>query len=59
LLQRRHLCRAVLFGAGSLVIGERAARLACLVREPILLALSTASFEAACPARHEISHIFG
>src|SRR5260370_9680996 len=39
----------IIFGAGFLVMGQRAFRLAHLVREPILLAFSTASSEAAYP----------
>ena len=50
---------AVLFGAGFLVIGPRAARLAHLVREPILLAFSTASSEAAYPKTLERLEQFG
>jgi len=39
----------IIFGVGFLVLGPRAFRLAHLVREPILLAFSTASSEAANP----------
>jgi Na+/H+-dicarboxylate symporter len=50
---------AVLFGAGYLVVGPRAIRLAHLVREPILLAFSTASSEAAYPKTLERLEQFG
>jgi Na+/H+-dicarboxylate symporter len=50
---------AVIFGAGFLVIGPRAIRLAHLVREPILLAFSTASSEAAYPKTLERLEQFG
>jgi len=49
----------VIFGAGFLVIGPRALRLAQLVREPILLAFSTASSEAAYPKTLERLEQFG
>jgi Na+/H+-dicarboxylate symporter len=49
----------VIFGAGFLVIGPRAFRLAQLVREPILLAFSTASSEAAYPKTLERLEQFG
>jgi Na+/H+-dicarboxylate symporter len=49
----------VIFGAGFLVIGPRAFRLAHLVREPILLAFSTASSEAAYPKTLERLEQFG
>jgi Na+/H+-dicarboxylate symporter len=49
----------VIFGAGFLVIGPRAIRLAELVREPILLAFSTASSEAAYPKTLERLEEFG
>lgn len=49
----------VIFGAGFLVIGPRAFRLADLVREPILLAFSTASSEAAYPKTLERLEQFG
>jgi Na+/H+-dicarboxylate symporter len=50
---------AVIFAAGFLVIGPRAFRLAELVREPILLAFSTASSEAAYPKTLERLEEFG
>jgi Na+/H+-dicarboxylate symporter len=50
---------AVIFFAGFLVIGPRAFRLAELVREPILLAFSTASSEAAYPKTLERLEEFG
>jgi Na+/H+-dicarboxylate symporter len=50
---------AVIFGAGFLVIGPRALRLAELVREPLLLAFSTASSEAAYPKTLERLEQFG
>jgi Na+/H+-dicarboxylate symporter len=50
---------AVIFAAGFLVIGPRAIRLAELVREPILLAFSTASSEAAYPKTLERLEEFG
>jgi len=49
----------LIFGAGFLVIGPRAFRLAHLVREPILLAFSTASSEAAYPKTLERLEQFG
>ena len=49
----------MIFGAGFLVIGPRALRLAQLVREPILLAFSTASSEAAYPKTLERLEQFG
>jgi len=49
----------MIFGAGFLVIGPRALRLAELVREPILLAFSTASSEAAYPKTLERLEQFG
>src|SRR6202030_1500730 len=49
----------VIFGAGFLVIGPRAFRLANLVKEPILLAFSTASSEAAYPKTLERLEQFG
>jgi Na+/H+-dicarboxylate symporter len=49
----------VIFGAGFLVVGPRAFRLAHLVREPILLAFSTASSEAAYPKTLERLEQFG
>src|SRR5712672_198083 len=49
----------VIFAAGFLVIGPRALRLAQLVREPILLAFSTASSEAAYPKTLERLEQFG
>ena len=49
----------VIFGACFLVIGPRAFRLAHLVREPILLAFSTASSEAAYPKTLERLEQFG
>ncbi len=50
---------AAIFGACFLVIGPRAFRLADLVREPILLAFSTASSEAAYPKTLERLEEFG
>src|SRR5260370_28913278 len=49
----------IIFGAGFLVMGQRAFRLAHLVREPILLAFSTASSEAAYPKTLERLEQFG
>jgi Na+/H+-dicarboxylate symporter len=49
----------IIFGAGFLVMGPRAFRLAHLVREPILLAFSTASSEAAYPKTLERLEQFG
>src|SRR5262249_49185189 len=49
----------IIFGAGCLVIGPRAFRLAHLVREPLLLAFSTASSEAAYPKTLERLEQFG
>lgn len=40
---------AILFGVGSLFLGRRTGQLAKLIREPILLAFSTASSESAYP----------
>jgi Na+/H+-dicarboxylate symporter len=49
----------LIFGAGFLVVGPRAGRLAQLVREPLLLAFSTASSEAAYPKTLERLEQFG
>jgi len=49
----------MIFGAGFLVLGPRAFRLAQLMREPILLAFSTASSEAAYPKTLERLEEFG
>jgi Na+/H+-dicarboxylate symporter len=49
----------IIFGAGFLVIGPRTFRLAHLVREPLLLAFSTASSEAAYPKTLERLEQFG
>jgi Na+/H+-dicarboxylate symporter len=49
----------IIFGAGFLVVGPRMFRLAHLVREPILLAFSTASSEAAYPKTLERLEQFG
>ena len=49
----------VIFAAGFLVVGPRILRLAELVREPILLAFSTASSEAAYPKTLERLEEFG
>ncbi len=49
----------VIFGVGFLILGPRAIRLAQLVREPILLAFSTASSEAAYPKTLERLEQFG
>src|SRR5712671_1312092 len=49
----------MIFGAGFLVLGPRAFRLAHLMREPILLAFSTASSEAAYPKTLERLEEFG
>jgi Na+/H+-dicarboxylate symporter len=49
----------VIFGVGFLILGPRAIRLARLVREPILLAFSTASSEAAYPKTLERLEQFG
>jgi Na+/H+-dicarboxylate symporter len=50
---------AVIFLAGFLVVGPRAIRLAELIREPLLLAFSTASSEAAYPKTLERLEEFG
>jgi Na+/H+-dicarboxylate symporter len=50
---------AVIFLAGFLVVGPRAFRLAELIREPLLLAFSTASSEAAYPKTLERLEEFG
>jgi Na+/H+-dicarboxylate symporter len=50
---------ALIFAAGFLVVGPRILRLAHLVREPILLAFSTASSEAAYPKTLERLEEFG
>jgi Na+/H+-dicarboxylate symporter len=49
----------IIFGAGFVILGSRAFRLAHLVREPILLAFSTASSEAAYPKTLERLEQFG
>jgi Na+/H+-dicarboxylate symporter len=49
----------LIFAAGFLVVGPRIVRLAHLVREPILLAFSTASSEAAYPKTLERLEEFG
>ncbi len=49
----------IIFSACFLVIGPRAGRLAQLVREPLLLAFSTASSEAAYPKTLERLEQFG
>jgi Na+/H+-dicarboxylate symporter len=49
----------LIFAAGFLVVGPRLIRLAQLVREPILLAFSTASSEAAYPKTLERLEEFG
>jgi Na+/H+-dicarboxylate symporter len=49
----------IIFGAGFLVVGPRTVRLAHLVREPLLLAFSTASSEAAYPKTLERLEEFG
>jgi Na+/H+-dicarboxylate symporter len=49
----------LIFTAGFLVVGPRMVRLAQLVREPILLAFSTASSEAAYPKTLERLEEFG
>ena len=49
----------VIFAAGFVVVGPRIIRLAHLVREPILLAFSTASSEAAYPKTLERLEEFG
>jgi len=49
----------VIFGVGFLILGPRAVRLARLVREPTLLAFSTASSEAAYPKTLERLEEFG
>jgi Na+/H+-dicarboxylate symporter len=58
-----YLSLAILWGlifcAGFLVVGPRLVRLAQLVREPILLAFSTASSEAAYPKTLERLEEFG
>jgi Na+/H+-dicarboxylate symporter len=50
---------AVLLLAAFLVIGPRAAALAAAVREPVILAFSTASSEAAYPRTMEVLQRFG
>ncbi len=50
---------AVLFGLGFLVLGRRVGALARLIREPVLLAFSTASSEAAYPKTLEQLGRFG
>ena len=50
---------ALLIAAGLLVVGPRLLRLIGLVREPILLAFSTASSEAAYPRTFEALQRFG
>lgn len=50
---------ALLFGAALLVVGKRARLLARYIREPILLAFSTASSEAAYPRTLEALDRFG
>jgi Na+/H+-dicarboxylate symporter len=50
---------ALIFGVGFLILGPRAVRLAHLVREPLLLAFSTASSEAAYPKTLERLEQFG
>jgi Na+/H+-dicarboxylate symporter len=49
----------VLYGLGFLVLGRRIARLVPLIREPVLLAFSTASSEAAYPKTLEQLGRFG
>ncbi len=49
----------VLMGLGSLVLGRRVTRLVREIREPILLAFSTASSEAAYPRTLEALERFG
>jgi Na+/H+-dicarboxylate symporter len=49
----------VIFSVGFLILGPRAVRLARLVREPTLLAFSTASSEAAYPKTLERLEEFG
>lgn len=48
-----------LLGAALLLIGPRALRLAGIIREPVLLAFSTASSEAAYPRTLEVLQRFG
>jgi Na+/H+-dicarboxylate symporter len=50
---------AVLIGAGFVMLGARAGRLVRLIREPALLAFSTASSEAAYPRLLEALEEFG
>ena len=50
---------AVLFAAGFLFVGPRIFRLGQLIREPLLLAFSTASSEAAYPKTLERLEQFG
>jgi Na+/H+-dicarboxylate symporter len=50
---------AVLIGAGYVMLGRRAGRLVRLIREPALLAFSTASSEAAYPRLLEALEEFG
>ncbi|MBS0376386.1 MAG: dicarboxylate/amino acid:cation symporter [Proteobacteria bacterium] len=50
---------AVLFGLGFLILGRRVTTLAGLIREPVLLAFSTASSEAAYPKTLEQLERFG
>ena len=49
----------VLLGAALVLIGPRALRLAGIIREPVLLAFSTASSEAAYPRTLEVLQRFG
>jgi Na+/H+-dicarboxylate symporter len=50
---------AIIFGVGFVILGPRAIRLAHLIREPTLLAFSTASSEAAYPKTLERLEQFG
>lgn len=50
---------ALLFGAGFVFVGRRALRLARYIREPVLLAFSTASSESALPKLFEQLDRFG
>jgi Na+/H+-dicarboxylate symporter len=49
----------MLIGAGFLLLGNRTGRLVALIREPALLAFSTASSEAAYPRLLEALDVFG
>jgi Na+/H+-dicarboxylate symporter len=50
---------AVLIGAGLLIVGPRVLRLIGMIRDPVVLAFSTASSEAAYPKTFEALQRFG